>query len=150
VPRLASYVLIALVLLGRIAFAQLSVSDIKDEAKRVDQRTLPAYDNALKNRDIFASLHDSVHHPAYKELQSVHAQYVELRAAVDKATAAHDRDAADKALDELQVVAEHLSDQVPIYLHSSEEAVQKIQIGLGVIAFAIGGLVVWLFRRSKP
>jgi predicted negative regulator of RcsB-dependent stress response len=148
-PRIASFVLLALVLLGRVAFAQLTISDIKDEAKRVDQRTLPAYESALKNRDIFASIHDSIHHSAYKEMQSLHAKYAELRAAVDKATAAHDRDAADKALDDLKVVAEQLSDQVPTYIHSSGEAVQKIQIGLGVFAFGIGGLVVWLFRRKK-
>jgi hypothetical protein len=147
--RISLLVILSLVVSAHVAFAQLSVNDIKDEAKRIDQRTLPAYQHALENRDIFASIHDSIHHPEYKELQRLHGEYARLRAEVDKATGAHDRDTADKKLDELTAVASQLSEQVPLYIHSSEEGVQKIQIGLGALAVVIGGLVVLIFKRRS-
>jgi len=98
---------------------------------------------------MFTPLHDSVYHPAYKELKRVHAEYAAVRAALDKATAAGDRGAADKKLDELTAVATRLSEQVPLYVHSSSASVEKIQIGLGVVAFVICGLFVLIFRRKK-
>ena len=141
---------LALLVIARTAVADdLTISDLEDDAKRVDQRTLPAYDRALENREIFATLHDSVHHPAYKELKASRARYDGAKAAYRKLVDAKDVPRATKALEAFEAAGEELSTKVEVYVNSSQSGVEKIQIGLGVLAFLIAGLVWLLFRRRK-
>jgi hypothetical protein len=141
---------LALLVIARTAVADdLTISDLEDDAKRVDQRTLPAYDRALENRDIFATLHDSVHHPAYKELKASRARYEAAKAAYKKAIQAKDIPGATKALEMFEAAGEEVSTKVEVYANSSQAGVEKIQIGLGVLFFLVAGLVWLLFRRRK-
>jgi hypothetical protein len=143
-------VVLALLLVSRIAAADdLTVSDLEDDAKRVDQRTLPAYNHAIEGRDIFATMHDNVYHPAFKELKAARAKYAAARAAYDKAIAAKDIPTATKALKQLQDAGELVTSKVEVYVVSSSGAVEKIQIGLGVFAFLICGVGVLIFRRLR-
>lgn len=141
---------LVLLLVSRIAAADdLTAADLEDDAKRVDQRTLPSYDHALEGRDIFATMHDTVYHPAFKELKAARAKYDAARADYKKALAANDIQNATKALKTLQDAGESLTSKLEVYATSSSRAVDKIQIGLGVFAFVICGVGVLVFRRRK-
>jgi hypothetical protein len=143
-------VVLALLFISRIVAADdLSVSDLEDDAKRSDQRTLPAYNHAMEGRDIFATMHDNVWHPAFKELKAARAKYAAARATYDKAIAAKNIPAATKAVKVLQDAGEVLDTKLQVYVTSSSSAVEKIQIGLGVFAFVICGAGVLIFRRRK-
>jgi hypothetical protein len=143
-------VVLALLFVSRIVAADdLTVADLEDDAKRSDQRTLPAYDHALDGRDIFATMHDNIWHPAFKELKAARAKYAAARSTYDKAIAAKNIPAATKALKELQDAGEVLGTKLEVYVNSSSAAVEKIQIGLGVFAFLICGVGVLIFRRRK-
>jgi hypothetical protein len=141
---------LALLFVSRIAAADdLTAADLEDDAKRVDQRTLPSYDHALEGRDIFATLHDTVYHPAFKELKAARAKYDAARAAYKKALDAKDIPKATKELKSLQDAGELVTDKLAVYVTSSSGAVEKIQIGLGVFAFLICGIGVLIYRRLK-
>jgi hypothetical protein len=142
-------VLALLVVVRTTVADDLTLSDLEDDAKRVDQRTLAGYDRALENRDIFATLHDSVHHPAYKDLKASRAKYDAARAAYKKQIDAKDIRQATKALEAFEAAGEELSQKLEVYVLSSSSAVEKIQVGLGVGLFVIAGIVVLLFRRRK-
>jgi hypothetical protein len=143
-------VVLALLVVSRIAAADdLTISDLEDDAKRVDQRTLPSYDHALEGRDIFATMHDNVWHPAFKNLKAARAKYDAARASYRKAVAAKDVRGATAALKVLQDAGEELTGRLEVYVTSSSGAVEKIQIGLGVLAFVICGVGVLIFRRRK-
>jgi hypothetical protein len=143
-------VVLALLFVSRIAAADdLTISDLEDDAKRVDQRTLPSYDHALEGRDIFATMHDNVWHPAFKDLKAARARYDAARADYRKAVDAKDVPKATKALKVLQDAGEALGTKLEVYVTSSSAAVEKIQIGLGVFAFLVCGLGVLIFRRRK-
>lgn len=142
-------IVLALLLTVRTAFAQLSVEDLKDDIKRLDQRTLVSYNRALETRDFFANIHDSIWHRAYKDVKAAHAKYMTARAAFDKSLAASETGKASKQYDELERLAEDLGTKLEIYTASSANAVEKIQIGLGVFAFLICGIGYLIFRRRK-
>jgi hypothetical protein len=143
-------VVLALLFVSRIAAADdLTISDLEDDAKRVDQRSLPSYDHALEGRDIFATMHDNVWHPAFKELKAARAKYDAARADYRKAVEAKDVPRATKALKVLQDAGETLGTKLEVYVTSSSSAVEKIQIGLGVFAFLVCGIGVLIFRRRK-
>jgi hypothetical protein len=143
-------VVLALLFVSRLAAADdLTISDLEDDAKRVDQRTLPAVDHALEGRDIFAAMHDNVWHPAFKALKASRAKYDAARATYRKEVEAKNVRAATTALKTLQDAGEDLSNKLEVYVTSSSAAVEKIQIGLGVFAFVICGAGVLIFRRRK-
>ena len=143
-------VVLVMLFVSRIAAADdLTASDLEDDAKRVDQRTLPSYDHALEGRDVFATMHDTIYHPAFKELKAARAKYDAARADYNKAIAAKDIQKATKALGVLQAAGEVLTSKLEVYATSSSRAVDKIQIGLGVFAFVICGVGVLVFRRRK-
>lgn len=128
---------------------ELTRSDLIDQAKRIDTRTLHSYDRALDNRDFFATLHDSIWHGAYKELKASRNAYAAQRAKFDKTLATGDTRKATDELDALESAGEDLSDKLERYNASSASSVEKIQIGLGVFAFLIAGVVYLLIKRRK-
>ncbi len=142
---------ILLLVTAQPAFAQLSVADLKDDSARMDARWLSGYKRMMETRDFFASLHDSVSHGAYNDLQGAHARYVAKKAELEKAIAASETKQGTKLLGELQDAGEVVSAKLEAYTNSSASAVEKIQIGLGVLAFLICGLGYLIFRsRKKP
>jgi hypothetical protein len=131
------------------AFAQLGIADLKDDSARMDTRWLSGYKRTMETRDFFASLHDSIYHPAYKQLQTAHAKYASTKAALEKSIAAGEASAGTKQLAELEDAGEGVAAKLEIYTNSSSAAVEKIQIGLGVFAFLICGIGYLIFRRRK-
>ena len=142
-------VLLCLLMTAHPAFAQLSVANLKDDSARMDTRWLSAYKQRLKTRDFVAKIHDSVHHPAYKDLQATHAKYVATKAALEKSITAGDTSTGTKQLTQLEEDGEAVAAKLEVYANSSSDAVEKIQIGLGVLAFLICGLGYLIFRRRK-
>lgn len=131
------------------AFAQLSVAHLKDDSARMDARWLSAYKQRLATRDFVASIHDSIYHPAYKDLQATYAKYAATKTALEQSIAAGDTSKGTKQLGELEDAGEAVAAKLEVYTNSSSDAVEKIQIGLGVLAFVICGLGYLIFRRRK-
>lgn len=141
--------LLILALASSSAFAQMGIVDLKDEVSRLDTRHFKPYQRAINDRDFFASVHDSIKHGAYNDVKAARDKYVAIRSQISAAVAANDTSTANKQLPGLIDAGKDLDDKTQIYLNSSRNAVQKIQIGLGVFAFVICGLVYWLFRRRR-
>jgi hypothetical protein len=142
--------LVALVLWSGSAFAEeLSKGDIQDQEKRLDARSIATYDRLVDSRDVFAWLHDYVHHPAYDAMTAARTSYDAAHQELDKQLAANNIPKATAMLDVLQTRGDELDDKVGAYHASSSDGVQKIQIVLGVLAFMICGIAVWLVKRRK-
>ena len=148
---LRSLVLSLLVLMTAVrpGLAQMSVADLKDDSARMDARWLSGYKRTMETRDFFASIHDSIRHAAYNDLQAAHAKYVSTKAALEKSIAAGETSAGTKQLAALQDAGEQVAAKLEVYTNSSSAAVEKIQIGLGVFAFLVCGLGYLIFRRRK-
>ena len=131
------------------AFAQMSVADLKDDSARMDARWLSGYKRTMETRDVFASIHDSIHHSAYTDLQGAHAHYVAIKAELEKSITAGDTSKGTRQMGELEDAGKEVSEKLAVYTNSSEDGVQKIQIGLGVLAFLICGAGYLLFKRRK-
>ena len=140
---------LALLVAATPAFGQTAFDDLKDESRRIDQRTLPAYDRAMSDRDVFASIHVTLGHGAYKAVKAARANYDKVKASVDKAMAARDYNGAAKLIGEQKDAAVVVVERLEEYTASSSDAVLKIQIGLGVLAFVIAGLAVWILKRRR-
>ena len=140
---------IALLVFVSPALAQMSVDDIQDDAKRLDLRQLVSYDRAMETRDFFASVHDTVYHPKYKAVKAVHERYLATKSALAASLKKNDTSKATKQLEELGEIGKELDDKLEAYAASSANAVEKIQIGLGVAAFLICGIGVLIYRRIK-
>lgn len=142
-------VFLALLVSVRPGFAQYSVAEVKDEVRRLDTRHFDGYKRTVDNRDFFASTHDSIKHPAYTEMRKARDNYVAIRSEISQHLAAEKPSNATKRLPDLKAAGEALDDRVRAYMSSSSSMVQKIQIGLGVVAFVICGLVYLIFRRRN-
>ena len=145
----AAVVFVLLLIAARPAAAQLSIADLKSDVKKLDTIWLAAYDRALQKRDVFASIHDSISHGAYKEMNAARSRYLAAKKQVEASIAAGEASKGTRELGALESAGEELGDKVSAYLNSSKDAVEKIQIGLGVIAFLIAGGVFLIFRRKK-
>lgn len=141
--------LLVLVTAAQLAFAQYSIADLKDDSARMDARWLSGYKHTMETRDFFASIHDSIKHAAYTELQAAHDKYVSTKAALEKSIAAGEASAGTKQLAALQEAGEQVAAKLEVYTNSSSAAVEKIQIGLGVLAFLVCGVGYLIFRRRK-
>jgi hypothetical protein len=142
-------IVLALTLASGSAFAQLSIEDIKDEVSRLDTRHFNTYRRKVNNREFFAALHDSIGHGAYKAMKDARDTYVAIRSEISRAVAEEDAGKATKRIPDLMQAGETLDARVEKYTNSSADAVMKIQIGLGVVAFLVCGLGFWLFRRRR-
>jgi len=140
---------LALLLTARPASAQLGMADLKDEVGRLDIRHHAGYERAVTGREFLASLHDSIKHPAYDEMKAARDKYVAIRTEISQAVAANDPGKGSKRVADLAAAGEVLTDKVQAYINSSSNAVEKIQIGLGVFAFLICGVGYLIFRRRK-
>lgn len=141
--------LVVLMTVARPVFAQLTISDLKDDSARMDARWLSGYKRTMETRDFFASIHDSFRHAAYNDLQATYAKYMASKAALEKSIAAGEASAGTKQLGDLQDRGEEVAAKLEVYANSSSAAVEKIQIGLGVLAFLVCGLGYLIFRRRK-
>lgn len=141
--------LLVLMMAARPSLAQLTIADLKDDSARMDARWLSGYKRTMETRDFFASIHDSIRHAAYNDLQAAYAKYVATKAALEKSIAAGEAGTGTKQLGELQDAGEQVAAKLEVYANSSSAAVEKIQIGLGVLAFVVCGLGYLIFRRRK-
>jgi hypothetical protein len=131
------------------AFAQMSVDDIQDDAKRLDQRHYAAWDRAMHERDFYANIHDTIYHPEYKAAKAVVSRYEATKSALQASLKKKDTSKGMKQLEELGEIGKELDEKMEAYTASSANAVEKIQIGLGVAAFLICGIGVLIYRRLK-
>lgn len=131
------------------AFAQMSVADLKDDSARMDARWLSGYKRTMETRDFFASIHDSIHHPAYTELQASYTRYLVIKRELEKSIAAADTSKGTKQLGDLEEAGKDVSEKLEVYTNSSSDGVEKIQIGLGVLAFLVAGIGYLIFKGRK-
>lgn len=141
--------LLILVTAARPVLAQMTIADLKDDSTRMDARWLSGYKRTMETRDVFASIHDSIRHAAYNDLQAAYAKYVATKAALEKSIAAGETSVGTRQLAALQDAGEQVAAKLEVYANSSSAGVEKIQIGLGVVAFLVCGLGYLIFRRRK-
>jgi nucleoside diphosphate kinase len=145
----AAVLFFMLVIAARPAAAQLSISDLKHDLKKLDTLWLEAYNRAIQKRDVFASIHDSIKHGAYNEMVVAKDAYLALKKQLVATIETGNSSKGTNELVQLEKVGEALGDKVSAYLNSSKDAVEKIQIGLGVVAFLIAGGVFLIFKKKK-
>lgn len=145
----AAVLFLMLAIAVRPASAQLSISDLKYDLKKLDTLWLEAYNRAVQKRDVFASIHDSIKHTAFDEMVVAKDRYLALKKQLEATIETGNSSKGTSELVQLEKVGEALGDKVSAYLNSSKDAVEKIQIGLGVLAFLIAGGVFLIFKKKK-
>lgn len=142
-------VVLALLVAVSPARAQLTASEIQRDIERGQTRYVRPYEQILAKRDFMAVIHDAVYHPHYERLKAARAAYDVARQKLQGALAAKDVPAANKLIDDLETAGNRLTQRLADYTQSSASSVELIQIGLGVLAFVVGGGVMWLFKRRR-